>query len=613
MLDAAELSVAEAATFAEAEAEAATDALALSHEALVQFLHRIPLGLIQTALDGEIEMINPMSVQLLMPLCADGGLLNLFTAIESVVPQLRGLVAAFERPSGIVCESMRIPLASQVLSMSLLKLDSSRLMAVLNDATLDVRREQQSLATQLLDRARIDVLTQLPNRAAARERIQSALRRAPDVAGREFALLFINCDRFKQINDSQGHPVGDEILALMAERLRGALRTVPRQGGNEAMAARTGGDEFVVLLDDLRHAEDAHLVAQRLIDVFSKPYGIGQAQLHCTVSMGVVLQAQAGQSADAALRDASIAMTEAKLGGGSRYVIFEPQMQQRAARRSGIEADLRVAVDEAQLFVVYQPVVGLNGDAAIDRFAGVEALVRWRHPTRGIVAPAEFIGVAEECGLIAAIGEFVLRTSCRQFVAWQRELGAAAPRTLAVNLSRAQLGQPAFIDSVRDILRSCGMNPQQLQLEVTESLAAQDEMIQSRLRDLKSLGLKLALDDFGTGYSSLASLHLLPVDTIKIDRSFVSQADSSRHHRVLVEATIRVAHSLGMSTVAEGIETAAQAAAVRQLCCEKGQGYFFAKPLPAADLARWLAAPSRDIAAQPRDCSDKAAVRGSQA
>jgi diguanylate cyclase (GGDEF)-like protein len=543
MLDAAELSVAEAATFAEAEAEAATDALALSHEALVQFLHRIPLGLIQTALDGEIEMINPMSVQLLMPLCADGGLLNLFTAIESVVPQLRGLVAAFERPSGIVCESMRIPLASQVLSMSLLKLDSSRLMAVLNDATLDVRREQQSLATQLLDRARIDVLTQLPNRAAARERIQSALRRAPDVAGREFALLFINCDRFKQINDSQGHPVGDEILALMAERLRGALRTVPRQGGNEAMAARTGGDEFVVLLDDLRHAEDAHLVAQRLIDVFSKPYGIGQAQLHCTVSMGVVLQAQAGQSADAALRDASIAMTEAKLGGGSRYVIFEPQMQQRAARRSGIEADLRVAVDEAQLFVVYQPVGGLNGDAAIDR---------------GIVAPAEFIGVAEECGLIAAIGEFVLRTSCRQFVAWQRELGAAAPRTLAVNLSRAQLGQPAFIDSVRDILRSCGMNPQQLQLEVTESLAAQDEMIQSRLRDLKSLGLKLALDDFGTGYSSLASLHLLPVDTIKIDRSFVSQADSSRHHRVLVEATIRVAHSLGMSTVAEGIETAAR-------------------------------------------------------
>jgi EAL domain-containing protein (putative c-di-GMP-specific phosphodiesterase class I) len=268
-----------------------------------------------------------------------------------------------------------------------------------------------------------------------------------------------------------------------------------------------------------------------------------------------------------------------------------------AAHRSGMEADLRVALAEAQLFVVYQPVVGLSFHGVSDRFAGIEALVRWRHPVRGVVGPAEFIGVADECGLIDAIGEFVLRTSCLQFMSWQRELGARAPRTLAVNISRAQLIQPGLVRSVQDILQGSGMRPEFLQLEVTESLAAQDETVQSRLHELKTLGLKLALDDFGTGYSSLSSLHLLPVDIVKIDRSFVTHVETSRHHRVLIEATIRVAHSLDMSIVAEGIETAGQAAALCQLLCEKGQGYLFSKPLPAAHVAEWL---SEEVIAKTR-------------
>jgi EAL domain-containing protein (putative c-di-GMP-specific phosphodiesterase class I) len=221
---------------------------------------------------------------------------------------------------------------------------------------------------------------------------------------------------------------------------------------------------------------------------------------------------------------------------------------------------------------------------------GVEALVRWRHPVRGVVPPLDFIGVAEECGLIGAVGDFVLATACRQFVQWQQQLGPLAPRMLAVNLSRAQLNQPGWVDSVRHILQDTALDPQCLQLEVTESLAAQDESVQARLHELKALRLTLALDDFGTGYSSLSSLHLLPVDTVKIDRSFVSQADTSPHHRVLIEATVRVAGSLGMGTVAEGIETEAQAAVVRQLGCEKGQGYLFSRPLPAGDMAGWLEA-----------------------
>ena len=228
------------------------------------------------------------------------------------------------------------------------------------------------------------------------------------------------------------------------------------------------------------------------------------------------------------------------------------------------------------------------GGLSFDPAAGVEALVRWQHPVRGVVGPLDFIGVAEQCGLICALGDFVLATACRQFVAWQRTLGARAPRLLAVNLSRAQLAQPGWVARVQALLHSTGMAPAQLQLEVTESLAAQDACVQDTLHALKALGLSLALDDFGTGYSSLASLHLLPVDVVKIDRSFVSQADSSAHHRVLIEATVRVAQSLGMATVAEGIETGAQATVVRQLGCDKGQGYLFSKPLAADAVAGWL-------------------------
>jgi EAL domain-containing protein (putative c-di-GMP-specific phosphodiesterase class I) len=307
------------------------------------------------------------------------------------------------------------------------------------------------------------------------------------------------------------------------------------------------------------------------------------------VSMGIVRRPQVIGDAATILRDASIAMVEAKRAGGARYVVFEPAMQERAVRRSGIESDLRRAIGRQELMVVYQPVVGLQSPSGdVDRAAGVEALVRWRHPTRGMIPPLEFIGVAEECGLISDLGEFVLETACRQFVQWHEELDSHAPRRLAVNLSRGQLADPGFVGSVQRILRRTRMVPEHLQLEVTESLAAQDETVQSRLHDLNALGLTLALDDFGTGYSSLASLHLLPVDTIKIDRSFITEAVTSEHHRVLIEATVRVARSLRMGTVAEGIETGAQAAVVRQLGCEKGQGYFFSKPLSATGIVQWL-------------------------
>jgi diguanylate cyclase (GGDEF)-like protein len=550
--------------------------------------------------DGEIEMINPMSSQLLMPLSADGGLFNLFNVLEGCAPQLRQLCAGYAAPHGVICEALRIALPPQVanrpgapavLSLGLMKAGGGRLMAVLADVTGEVEREQRTLARRLGSAARTDNLTRLPNRAAMHELLQRAASRERAPQGDDCALLFINLDRFKQINDTLGNAAGDQVICMVAGRLRLALRGTGRGAPNALgeLAARVGGDEFAVLLDGVDGPGVAGVIAARLLQVLGEPYRIGAHDIACTFSIGLVPPAHLPPDADGALRDASIAMAAAKAAGGGQCVVFEPHMREQAARRAGIEAELRTALELGQLFPVYQPVVGVQG-AGLDRAAGVEALVRWRHPERGVVGPGEFIAIAEECGLIGALGEHMLRVGCRDFMQWQAALGAHAPRLLAVNLSRAQLAQRDLCGTVQAILAEHGMAASQLQLEITESLAAQGADVQEQLRRLKALGVKLALDDFGTGYSSLSSLHLLPVDTVKIDRSFVSLADTSLHHEVLIEATVKVARSLGMKTVAEGIETEDQAAVVRRQGCDKGQGYLYSRPLEAAALLAWLGA-----------------------
>ncbi|WP_306394168.1 putative bifunctional diguanylate cyclase/phosphodiesterase [Telluria beijingensis] len=573
-----------------------------AQEALMQFLYRAPIGLAQTGLDGAVEMLNPMASSLLMPLATSHGLDNLFEVLAPVAPQLPAMVAAFIEPSGMICEGLRLPVGVhhpasgmlQVLSLNLMKLDPERLMATLADATFEVQREQETLSRRLRNAARTDALTRMPNREAVRDELLRLL--AQPAAAHDYAVLTLNCDRFRQLNDSLGQAGGDQLLLHLADRLRGALRPptslIEAGARSGQLAARIGADEFVVILDGMRSRADAERVALRLLDAVARPYTIGGHEIVCGASMGLAwgqdVAALGQHDPDDVLHDASIAMVEAKRAGGNRCVVFEPAMRERAARRAGIEAELRQALVEEQLFVVYQPVVGLLPDVGVDHAAGVEALVRWRHPQRGIVPPGEFIQVAEECGLIGAVGDFVLARACRDFVDWRRRLGPRAPRLMAVNLSRAQLGQAGWIDVVEGVLDDSGMPPACLQLEVTESLAAQDQDIQARLHGLKALGIQLALDDFGTGYSSLSSLHLLPVDTVKIDRSFVCQADTSPHHRVLIEATVKVAQSLGMKTVAEGIETRSQLDVVRAQRCDKVQGYFFSRPLPADELLDWL-------------------------
>ena len=448
--------------------------------------------------------------------------------------------------------------------------------------------EQMQMQAMLRHAARTDGLTQLPNRAAVFDRVQQVLQRAASQPGFGYAVLFMDFDRFKQVNDTLGHAVGDELLRQIAQRLRSALRVgdlighAPRY---EHTAGRIGGDEFVVVLEQVRGRDDACAVARRLLESLAEPYRIGPHVVHSTASIGIVTSEQAANDANTVMRDADTAMYEAKRSGRGRYVVFDPTMHERVANSLGIENDLRLALERDELFVVYQPVVDLSAAGG----CAVEALVRWRHPARGLVSPAEFIPVAEESGLIVEVGRQVLASACRQFMAWRQQLGDKAPVSVAVNLSPVQLRHPTLLDDVQACLRATGIQPRQLQLEVTESLAAQDELARTRLRELKALGLGLSLDDFGTGYSSLACLHQLPVDTVKIDRSFVSHAEHSEYHRALIEATIRVAQTLGMGTVAEGIETDGQAALMAELQCGRGQGYLFSKPLEPGEATRWMA------------------------
>jgi diguanylate cyclase (GGDEF)-like protein/PAS domain S-box-containing protein len=448
---------------------------------------------------------------------------------------------------------------------------------------------QKLMEQQLRTAARTDSLTQLPNRTVMLDAIGGAINRRREQPGYHFAVLFLDFDRFKQVNDTLGHTAGDNLLRQIAQRLHEGLRpgdSMMHASDFAHIAARIGGDEFVVLLDDLRGDLDAEVVADRLIDMMAAPYLIDTHKVISTVSIGVVTSSHATDDADGVMRDADIAMYEAKRGGRARYVVFDPTMRQQVTASAALESDLRQALERNELFVVYQPLVSMAGGA----FTGAEALLRWRHPVRGMVSPVEFIPVAESCGLIGALGQFVLQTACRAFAEMAFKPQGGHTPTLAVNLSRAQLLQAAMVTDVQDALRANDLLPTQLILEVTESLAAQDAVVLSTLHGIRALGVALSLDDFGTGYSSLSCLHELPVNFVKVDRSFVSRAQDSAYHRVLIEATIRMAQTLGLGTVAEGIETQDQADLMAQLGCDKGQGYLYGKPMEGPDLVAWVAA-----------------------
>jgi diguanylate cyclase (GGDEF)-like protein len=440
-----------------------------------------------------------------------------------------------------------------------------------------IERKQSEL--QVAHQALHDPLTGLPNRTLFYDRLTHALAWARRHRT-TFAVLFIDLDRFKLINDSLGHETGDQVLIEIAQRLDDALRS-------SDTAARFGGDEFIVLCEDIADEQQAIRIAERIIRNIERPMQLERDNTFVTASIGVVVASEDDSDPEVLIREADAAMYRAKKRG-VRCELFDNDLRERVAERREIEGALRTAIEQEQFRVLYQPQIDLRNGKVF----GVEALVRWDHPERGLLAPGDFIWLAEETGMIVPIGAWVLREALRQGERW-RAARPDSPLQISVNLSGRQHDDPDLLDTVRDALNETETDPSNLCLEITETVVMDDvEATLSTLRALKALGTRLSVDDFGTGYSSLSSLKRFPVDSLKVDKSFVSGLGNghSAEDSAIVTAVISLAHTLGMTAVAEGIETADQLAKLREMDCDMAQGYFFARPRPAVAIDELLGA-----------------------
>jgi len=445
-------------------------------------------------------------------------------------------------------------------------------------ATIEAHKlaEQVETAKVQLDHlAHHDVLTDLPNRILLQDRLSQAIVLARRHCT-QLAVMFMDLDQFKHINDSLGHAVGDQLLQSVAQRLVGCVR-------QSDTVSRQGGDEFVLLLPHIEHAEDAALSAQKLLAALVPPHRIDRHDLHISVSIGISIYPADGQDAETLIKNADTAMYHAKENGRNNYKFFEQSMNARAVQRQSVEASLRRALERHEFVLHYQPKINLHSGTIV----GVEALIRWQHPQRGLLAPAQFVSIAEDCGLILPIGRWVLREACLQARAWQD--AGLPPITVAVNTSALEFRARDFLENIRATLADTGLEPRHLELELTESVLMRDaESTDSLLHALAGLGVKLAVDDFGTGYSSLSYLRRFPIDTLKIDQSFVNQITSNPDDATLVSAVIGMGKSLKQSVIAEGVETAEQYAFLRAQQCDEGQGYYLGRPMAAEALASLL-------------------------
>jgi PAS domain S-box-containing protein len=476
-------------------------------------------------------------------------------------------------------------LESTANTISNTKGEAERLVIVNRDIT-DRKRAEETLA----HRAIHDGLTDLPNRDLFLDRLQHAMLRARRHSDYKFAVLFVDIDEFKVVNDSLGHSAGDELLVEIAKRMSTSFRdtdTVARlQTGAEAEAdlrlealsvARLGGDEFTVLLEDVFRASDAIRVGQRIQERLSIPFEIKGRQIVIKSSIGVALNANSYSKPEELVRDAEIAMYRAKQSGKARCEVFDPAMHSTAVRRLKLETDLRLGLERGELLVYYQPIISLRSG----KITGFEALSRWKHP-EGMISPADFIPVADETGLILPLNRALLREACDQLCSWQSQLGCEPPLTISMNITPKQFAQPQLVQEIDAILHQAGISPGSVSLEIVETIAmGEPDRALAVLSELKALGVLLSIDDFGTGYSSLSRLPRFPIDTLKIDRTFVSNMNTDRDNHEIVRLIIMLAHSLGLSTVAEGAETADQVEALTRLGCDMVQGYFYAPPVDA--------------------------------
>jgi diguanylate cyclase (GGDEF)-like protein len=465
------------------------------------------------------------------------------------------------------------------------------------DAELEIRRLKRRLERER--RARVqseeiaetatrhslyDSLTGLANRNLFMDRLTLALDRA-NHQDSSLAVLFIDLDRFKLINDSLGHECGDAVLREIARRLRRAVRP-------HDTVARMGGDEFTILCDDVSDRASAEAIAERVRASLACPFAVLGTSVVATGSIGLILTSRSHASPEDLLRDADAAMYDAKRRGKARYVVFEESMRGPASERLEVERELREAVERDEFTTVYQPLV----DARTCEIVGVEALLRWQHPRRGEVAPLDFIPICEETGLIVPIGQWILEQACAQVQRWREAAHGNGALLLSVNLSARQLVEPALVTSVVETLARTGLDPGALCLEITEHSAMTEEPTSAEnVKALVAAGVHIALDDFGKGYSSLAYLKRLPVDVLKIDRSFIDGISASAQDAAIVAAMVALARALGLTTIAEGVETSRQHDEVRRLGCDLLQGYYFSRPLPAPAVEALLARQSAPL------------------
>jgi diguanylate cyclase (GGDEF)-like protein/PAS domain S-box-containing protein len=439
--------------------------------------------------------------------------------------------------------------------------------------------ERKEAESRLQHDAFYDGLTGLPNRALFTKLLQRSIGRAQRSENRRYAVLFLDLDRFKVINDSLGHAYGDRLLVALARRLEGCLRP-----GDTV--ARLGGDEFTILLDDIEDASDATRVADRVEQELQEPFELDEHEAFTSASIGIAFGASAYSTSEEIIRDADLAMYRAKNQGKGRYEVFDQKMHSQAMNLLDLETSLRHAVDRDELVVQYQPIVTLGSSA----ISGFEALVRWRHPVRGLLAPGDFIPLAEETGLIVQIGEWVLREACRQVREWQMKFPSEPPYSVSVNLSPRQIRQPQFVEGVIAILEEVELDPRSLKLEITENtLMEHADSNVAVVHQLTDAGVQVLIDDFGTGYSSLSYLHRFSVDSLKIDRSFVRKLEEEEESLEIVRSIVTLARALGMTVIAEGVETTGQEQQLKDLKCEEGQGYLFSHAVDNSTIDELLA------------------------
>ncbi|NJL90775.1 MAG: EAL domain-containing protein [Coleofasciculaceae cyanobacterium SM2_1_6] len=467
-----------------------------------------------------------------------------------------------------------------------------QLETLVKQRTLDLEIANQHLRQEITTRCHIesqlrhnayhDSLTGLPNRMLLMEKLYEALHQLQHTPDYLFALLFLDLDRFKVINDSLGHAIGDSLLVAIGAILSRCIR----QGKD--VVARLGGDEFAILLDNLNHPDESIQVAERIIQEITKPFLLQGQEIFTGVSIGIAYSHQNYHQPEEMLRDADLVMYRAKSSGRSRYEIFDQTIHQQTVATLKLENDLRRAVktlySHPQFHLQYQPIVSLNNHQQV---LGFEALVRWQHPDKGMISPLTFVPLAEETGLIVSLGEWILNTACQQAALWQREFKSKI--IINVNLSPRQFTRPDLVERIEKILADTGLSSENLKLEITESILLDgSSQITETLKRLKEMNIKMCIDDFGTGYSSLSYLHHFPVDTLKIDRSFIQQMTLESRHNKIIQTIINLAHNLDMQVVAEGVESQAQLQQLQALDCEGGQGYLFSQPLNGNQVVNFL-------------------------